>query len=77
MTFDDDNPLLGEVPDVPARSGVAAVLGAADRVAGAVQAVAEIRELHMRTMEGSFTVCRFCRMEYPCPTVRVLERHSL
>ena len=74
MTFDDDNPLMGEVPDVPARSGVQAVLAAADKVAAAVRAVAEIRELHRSDSWGD---CQDCRMEYPCSTVEILERHGL
>jgi len=39
---------VGEWPDVPARSGVEVVLGAADRVTGAVAACSEIRELTQR-----------------------------
>lgn len=41
---DRSNP-LGESPDVPARSGVAAVLAAADKVSAYQQACQEIRSL--------------------------------
>lgn len=42
---DDGSNPLGECCDVPARSGVASVLAAADRIATPAQAIAEIREL--------------------------------
>ena len=66
---DDDTPLMGEVPDVPARP---AVVG--DTATAAVRAVAEIRELHRSDSWGD---CQDCRMEYPCSTVEILERHGL
>lgn len=66
---DDDNPLLGEVPDVPARSAVVV-----DTATAAVRAVAEIRELHRSDSWGD---CQDCRMEYPCSTVEILKRHGL
>lgn len=72
MTVYDDNPLMGEVPDVPARSRVAAVLAAADKMSAAVQAIAEIRAMHAEL--GS---CPQCRVTNPCPTITILERWGL
>lgn len=68
---------LGEAPDVPARSGVAAVLDAADRVTAAVQACTEIRALHRPYRYSLVNLWCTCGCQhYPCPTVRILDERG-
>lgn len=83
MTVFDDDPLMGEYPDVPARSGVEVLQAAADKLAAPARAVAEIRELHTHVPARSPLVgkhpgwCTACGVSWPCDTVRVLEGHGL
>jgi hypothetical protein len=70
--------------DGPARRGaVDRILGAANQIGGAVTAVERIRKLHSRRpllIRGTTVEtwqCGHCETEYPCPTIRILERSGL
>lgn len=74
---------LGEFPDLPARSGVYAVMAAAERVHNRVleaatinddrERLAKIAELHWTETIGGQQFCDHCGVLAPCDTMRIIE----
>lgn len=78
---EDETEPLGELPDVPARSGVSVVLAAAEREAAYARACGEIRALHLRVgvrvspdAPVSGVRCGACDVPWPCATAEILDR---